>query len=53
MDNRGMQWEAVNVKRPSSAYVEKNDKVSKAQKALSLAQLVLSAIVLYKKFKKK
>lgn len=53
MDNRAAQWEATNVRRPSSSYVEKKDKTATAQKALSIAQLILSAVVLYKKFRKK
>lgn len=53
MDNRGAQWEAVNVKRPVSSYVEKGDKLVTAQKALGFVQLALSILVFVKKFKKK
>jgi hypothetical protein len=49
----GGQWEALNVKRPASAYVEKRDKVATAQKALGLAQLALSIFVFVKGLKKK
>jgi hypothetical protein len=49
----GGQWEALNVKRPASAYVEKRDKVATAQKALGLAQLALSIFVFVKGLKKR
>jgi hypothetical protein len=49
----GREWEAVNVKRPTNSYVEKKDKVDLARKTLGLVQLVLSAVVLFKKFRSK